>query len=195
MDENQKIAIAALPTLVVVMVPAYLALGRLLGPGWGWYTGFLFYWPICCILLPHKLIGWSGLRRLFRSCAMTPLRWTLIASPPVVAFAGRFVAHRPADQPLLWIAVAVINGTLEEVLWRGVYASLFPHSRLWGLVWQAVWFALWHAGPGLLSMGSQARILVAGAAFLGLALGWVSWSSGTIRWTVASHVLAGLLQA
>jgi hypothetical protein len=41
----------------------------------------------------------------------------------------------------------LVMGTLEEVLWRGVYLELFPRSARWGVVWPSVFFALWHFAP------------------------------------------------
>jgi membrane protease YdiL (CAAX protease family) len=91
--------------------------------------------------------------------------------------------------------VAAINGVLEELLWRGCYTGLFPDHAGWGVAWPSVWFAVWHVAPGSLLAGSEAMRLVAGAALLGCAFGWVAWRTGSIRWTAASHVLAGLIQA
>ncbi len=90
------------------------------------------------------------------------------------------------------VAMALVNGTLEEVLWRGVYPALFPRSPGWGYLWPTLWFALWHAAPGSVAEG-PAWQLVAGAALFGAALGWVAWRTRSIRWTVLSHVLAGLV--
>jgi membrane protease YdiL (CAAX protease family) len=97
--------------------------------------------------------------------------------------------------PLLWAVTALANGTLEEVLWRGVFAKLFPRSILWGVLWPAGWFAIWHLAPGTLSMADRVGILVVGATGLGVTMSWVAQRSQSIRWTALSHALASIIQA
>jgi len=83
----------------------------------------------------------------------------------------------------------------EEVLWRGVYSVHFADSVRWGVAWPTLWFALWHFAPGWVALGSRAWVLVAGAAVFGLTMSWVAYKTRSIRWTIASHFLAGVVQA
>jgi len=62
--------------------------------------------------------------------------------------------------------MTLMNSFWEEVLWRGVYITLFPDSRWWGIVWPTVWFALWHYAPGSVSPLADVRMLMIGAGVL-----------------------------
>ncbi|MFQ5789717.1 MAG: CPBP family intramembrane glutamic endopeptidase [Acidobacteriota bacterium] len=197
MSSKQKIALGALPLLVVTMLGVYRLATWLLGPHLAWYAGFWVYWPLWCVMFPWWMLGWRRLRGLFRHGRMPAVAWAVVILPPAVAFVGRFLMGASpvaARAPVAWIAMSFVNGTLEEVLWRGVYVELFPGMKLWGLFWPTLWFALWHFAPGSVSMGPGAWVLVAGAALFGAAMGWVALRTRSIRWTVISHVLAGLVQ-
>jgi hypothetical protein len=188
--------VLAAPILVVAtMIPVYQASEAWFGSKLGWYLGFLVYWPLWCVLFPLWAVGWAGIRTALRSRRTPPWAWLLLSAPPLMALAGRGVVGDGSGEPLLWILMAVGNGILEEVLWRGVYAVHFPDSVLWGVAWPTLWFALWHIAPGQVSMGSRAWVLVSGAAVFGLAMAWVAHKTGSIRWTILSHFLAGVVRA
>jgi hypothetical protein len=194
MTRGQWIAVAVPPVLVATMAGVYRTATLWLGAEWAWYAGFLVYWPLWCIALPIRLLGWPRLKGLQRPRRMPALAWLVVAAPPLVALAGRIAGADGAERAALWCAVALVNGVCEEVLWRGVYIGLFPGRLRLGLLWPAVWFGAWHLAPGAVVLGSGAWALAGAAALLGLAYGWVAQRSGTIRWTAVSHCLAGLAQ-
>ncbi len=195
MNSRQKLAIIGLPLVVASMLPVFYLTGRCFGPERGWYAGFLVYWPLWCVLFPCAVLGPRSIARLFRPTRMSCVAWGLVACPPIVSLAGRVFTTGASSSFLLWLLIALVNGTLEEVLWRGVTTTLFPASFLWGVVWPSVWFGIWHLAPGMLSLPSHVWQLVAGSLLLGLALGWVAHRTRSILWTVLSHVLAGVAQA
>jgi len=47
------------------------------------------------------------------------------------------------------IPVAIINGTYEEILWRGLYVKIFPNKVMLGLIYPTIGFAIWHISPQL----------------------------------------------
>jgi membrane protease YdiL (CAAX protease family) len=88
--------------------------------------------------------------------------------------------------------IALVNGSLEELLWRGAYVSVFPESWFFGLFYPAIGFAVWHFAPQAVFPsrapgGNLALVVVAG--LVGLMWGWVALQSGSILWTTVSHVL------
>jgi len=194
-DKSQVIATIAAPFVLLTMWPVYRFTGQWWGDEWGWYAGFLVYWPVWGVVFPLSMLGWKRCTALFWRRKMTSLAWTLVALPPVMALIGKHMGMEESDQLLLlWIPMTLINGALEELLWRGVFTALFPRSVFWGILWPTLWFALWHFAPGMLSMGERVWILVTGAAVLGLVFGYVVHSTGSIRWTTLSHILAGIVQ-
>ena len=86
---------------------------------------------------------------------------------------------------LAWL-IAVVNASLEELFWRGVYIRLFPGRLVAGFLYPAALFALWHVSPT--SVRGSAAVLVSAAAYLGLAYGWIAYRTGTIRYTVLAHI-------
>jgi membrane protease YdiL (CAAX protease family) len=195
MTRKQKLAVFAGPCVLVSMFPVYQALGTWLGPIWGWYAGFLVYWPIWCIAAPLIFLSRRELLALFRRAPVRRTAWVLLLLPPVMAVVSRLVPGGQSHSTVLWLCTAIINGGMEEIFWRGLYVKLFPSSFMFAVIWPSFWFAAWHIASGSLSMPGEIWLLVLGAALLGLVYGWIVYTSRSIRWTVVSHILAGIAQA
>ncbi len=195
MNFRQRIGTAAAPAVVVSMIPVFRLLGHALGNRRAWIAGILVYWAVWCVALPLLLLGGREVKRLFARGRMTWLAWLVVALPPLVSLIGRFFGFRQSTYALAAsIALALVNGTMEELLWRGVFTGLFPDSVFWGVLWPSFWFGLWHSAPASVNRTPvEAVQLVVAAMFLGLAMGWVAHSSRSIRWTALSHALAGAL--
>lgn len=196
---QQLTLIAAPPILLATTSAVYQAAAARLGKRLGYLVGFVFYWGGWCILLPLAAVGPDGLRRMFAQArpTRTPawLRLVLLLGPVVAPFLGTFRREAKQAGPQVLAASALfglVNGTLEEVLWRGTYTTAFPDSKLWGYLYPSVWFGLWHLAPQTVfpSKGRGGALAFAlMAIFLGLSWGWVAQEMGSIRWTVAAHTL------
>ena len=190
--------VLALSTLAVFRMAVPLA-----GEGPGHVIGFAFYWVFGGVALPLALIGRDGYAVLF---ARRPVRWTvalvaasvLLALPVAFGFLFVFPSLFPVDSGgvLLGIAAyALVNGTLEEVFWRGIFARRFPRNAWLGVLYPATAFALWQLVPwSVFPMWPHLpAVAILGVALpTGLLYNWVAWRTGSIRWTVASHVLTNL---
>lgn len=92
--------------------------------------------------------------------------------------------------------VALINGPLEEIAWRGGFLTRFAERPRLGFALNLVLFTAWH-GPLLLSHGIAFDGgwlgLVGGAAALGLAWSWIAWRTGSVFWVGLAHVLTNAL--
>lgn len=91
---------------------------------------------------------------------------------------------------LLSVGIAVLNGTAEELLWDGLYAAVFSERWDLGVAYPTIAFSLWHLAPQTFhppSMGSGPFLL--SALLIGLCWGLVAWRTGTVRWTIVSHVM------
>jgi uncharacterized protein with FMN-binding domain len=146
MDGKKKIAIFALPVLTITMIGVFQAAKHLLGLKLAWYAGFWIYWPVWCVLYPSLMIGWRKMRDLFKHRNLTVSGWILMVFPPLMALVGNFLfvqKEQAASGDIVYILISFGNGIFEEMLWRGVYTTLFPDRKLWAVIWPSLWFALW----------------------------------------------------
>jgi uncharacterized protein len=155
LSRNQIALLIAPWLLVATTYLAYQLLERRFGKKRIYLGGFLFYWILWCMLFPLALLGPQTLVRLFR-CVHSPFGhpWWLgafcLIAPPLVAFVFLFPkAMRKASVKLMLVSalLAIVNGPLEEVLWRGAYLTLFPGQFWLALLYPSVGFALWHLAP------------------------------------------------
>lgn len=88
--------------------------------------------------------------------------------------------------------VALINGPLEEVAWRGAFLTRFAEKPRLGFGLNLALFTAWHAPLALshgISFDGGWPALVGGAAALGLIWSWIAWRTGSVFWTSLAHVL------
>jgi membrane protease YdiL (CAAX protease family) len=174
------------------------------GPKIGYFAGFVFYWVVWGLLFPLWILRSQELLALFRDVypRLGKPAWlgvVLLALPPLLAGTTVF----PVKLPLAsWSVIlgsaglALVNGTLEEVLWRGLYVRRFTGRIVLGYLYPALGFAFWHLAPQAvhpITMPGGVAAFIAGALFFGLCWGWVAWRTGSIRWAVVSHVLTDFL--
>ena len=193
---SRRIAELAIgPSVLASMLPAFLVLSRRLGKRRAWYAGLALYWATWCAAVPLMLAGREGIREMLRPARRDPVAAMLVALPPLVsALGGTAVGGAgPRRESAALACTAFANGLGEEVLWRGLFAVRHPDGWWGPVIWPSVWFGAWHLAPGTAAADAR-RVprLVAGAFVLGLAYGTAARRTGSIRWTVASHTLAGL---
>jgi uncharacterized protein len=147
--------------LIATTYVAYNGFVGLFGFRTGYFLGFLFKWGIWCIVVPLWLLGRRGVMDLFRSTSPRVgrpawLGWTLLALPLVVGYGYAFPRVLPMATlalVLLSAGIALVNGTLEEVFWRGTYARTFPGDPVRAWLYPSVGFGLWHLAPQSVSTG------------------------------------------
>jgi uncharacterized protein len=171
-----------------------------LGERWGYLTGFVFFWVVWCIALPVGLLGWNGVRRLFR-----PVRprlpqpgwlWAaLLALPVIGGFATVWIPALPTVTLAavgLAVLIGTVNATCEEIVWRGLYAELFAGRWFAGWLYPALAFTLWHISPAAATGGRNVSFWF-GVALIGLVFGWVAYRTASIRWTTLAHILVNAM--
>ena len=204
----KRIAVAASAFLAPLSVYAVLASTHHLGLYVSFSLGYGLYWFGWCIIFPIWIVGVRRLREVLapvRREAIQPvwLAALLFIVPIMLSFflAGPFEAERSRFPESAWLMMAVAipmaiwNGLLEELLWRGTYLTLFRENRSMGIVFPAVTFGAWHLGPFLAEQAwdpGVAAVLVGGGALLGLCWNWLSYRSGSIRPAVLSHIAANV---
>jgi hypothetical protein len=198
-DVQQIMLILAPPVLILSTHRVFTTLKRQLPPHRTYLFGFVFYWVVWCILFPWAMLGVTGLSQLFVLTAQPlgepPLIGLAVLVLPVLAapfFTGmlRQWGSQRLAVVLVSLLFAAVNGAGEEILWRGVFVSVFPENILWAYIYPAIAFGLWHLSPQVVHPAEGGALKFAfSAIFLGLAYGWVAYSTGSILLTTISHVL------
>lgn len=192
--------LAAPPLLLGSTRLAFRRLGARFGLRRGYFGGFALYWLGWCAALPLAALGPRRARALLRPApppSRRPTRgeWLALALPPLLAYTTAFPRALRQASPrvvLASAALALVNATAEEVLWRGAYQARFAGRPVAGYLYPAAGFAAWHLAPQALvpsRLPGGAASFVAGAGLFGLLWGGVAARTGSIRWTLASHAL------
>jgi uncharacterized protein len=201
LPRSKDVALMLLPPLLLASTTAgYRVFAARLGPRWGYFAGFLSYWGVWALLVPLRVVGRWGLRELFRGGrpSLGQPRWiglTCLLLPPLLGYSYAFPRQRRTATPTIVLAsagLALVNGTLEEVLWRGLYATVFPNRLILGYLYPTIGFAVWHVAPQTVVPSPYpggTLSFVGSGAVVGLLYGWVAWRTRSIRWTTVSHVL------
>src|SRR4051812_3658497 len=198
-ERRRTVLLCTPPLLLVSTLAAFHGFASLLGARRGYFAGFLFYWLFWCLAVPIALLGWARVGTLLRGTA--PLRRQGIAIllalvlPVTLVYVYEFPRVVGAATPAILMgsaALALVNGALEELLWRGAFLVLLPDRRILGYLYPSVGFALWHFAPQSIfpnrAPGGSVS-LVAVSLLLGLVWGFVARHTGSIRWTTIAHIL------
>ncbi|MHA2050974.1 MAG: CPBP family intramembrane glutamic endopeptidase [Promethearchaeota archaeon] len=203
---SRKGSLLLLPLLLLISTALiFFLFSQWLGKELGYILGFIFYWAVWCIMVPILLLGKSNFLSLFRG--EVPLfqkkNWlpiTLLLATTVGAFLMFFLPNittTPLAIIMIGIPVAIINGTCEEIFWRGLFVKKFPNRPLLGMIYPTVGFALWHLSPQIVfpSEGGLVGIVIfiVSTFFLGFCYAWVSFRTNSIKWNAFSHSLNSIL--
>lgn len=96
---------------------------------------------------------------------------------------------------MIIILISLINGTLEEIFWRGLYLIHFRHNTKIAIIFSSIVFGLWHLS--LLSLkGIQYKggfiTLVGGALFMGFVWSFIAQKTGSIFYTITAHIAVNI---
>ncbi|MBE7732714.1 CPBP family intramembrane glutamic endopeptidase [Devosia faecipullorum] len=171
---------------------------------WDSRAGYLFsmtaYWLLFCL----PVIGLYALPNNDGRLFSEKLPWRdwwiiaiLLAQVGIVAIVNFAPNTTMLTSGGMWLAllIALINGPLEEIAWRGGFLGTFrdrPRLGFW-LSW--VLFSAWHL-PLAFSAGvvfeGGAMALVGGAAGLGLLWSWIAWRTGSVFYVALAHMLTNI---
>ena len=174
----------------------------LLSPQWGYLSGFIFYWVYALAFILYI----TGLNRakwksMLGGSKNHPRAFILQALAFVPVVGVFFISFLPninqlsLSAAILLVVMAIVNGLIEEVYWRGLYLLEYKNDWRIGLLAATLLFAVWHISlwfsKGMLYQGGFGA-LVGGALIMGLLWAWVTRSVGNIRACVAAHILVNL---
>jgi membrane protease YdiL (CAAX protease family) len=198
MNNKQKITIIAPLILIGVMYPIFQWSSGALGKTIGWYLSLVLYWLTWGGAFPWLMIGKENIKKIIRPQRINTTIFFLVLFPLVMAALYKLIPGMEYEKPSTWILLLQLstcfgNGFFEEVLWRGMYMSLFPESIMFRIVWPSIWFALWHYAPGSVSAVGNVAGLMIGSGLMGFYLSLLAKKTGTIWWTILAHTIGGII--
>jgi len=201
MNKRQFVILCAAPILCIAMLLFIPLLTNKIGKTGGYVVGFCIYWFVFCLPVSlYSCNGPHGLKEVYsqRTDIKTSERvlWYLIAFMPCVAtFFVVFKNFAPiAGFQVLVIALlyALINGTIEELFWRGIFNKIFNHNIFLSYIYPTIFFGIWHISlyfaKGMVYQGGFLP-LVGGAFFMGLLWGWVAYKTKSIGIVTVAHII------
>jgi len=192
--------LVAPPVLVVTMYIAFQQLTAELGFPLGYLVAFALYWGGWCLAVPIAVLGSHRVLELFRSgdsrfaqlgIKVQVLLWWPVVFPLTFAFLPR-IATASTAIVLASVAVGMIIGVTEELLWRGVYVSLFADNIWLNTIYPSVAFGLWHLCPLSVLPSRYPGGAISFAVYsiaLGLSYAHCARQTRSIWWCTVSHCL------
>jgi membrane protease YdiL (CAAX protease family) len=179
--------IAAFPLLAL----AFYVGTRKLSPFWGYGMAMAFYW--FAVLVP--LIIWRGGFRKARCGVVLPslplMILNLLPIAVVAAVAILAFAQNPLPVGIIGavLTAALINGTLEELFWRGtlLHNDATPGAQAGQLVLFTGWHVALLTASGIVLTGGPLALL-GGAAAAGLLWTWARMQTGAIGFGILCHI-------
>jgi membrane protease YdiL (CAAX protease family) len=191
-------SIAVFPITLAVFRAATTALGS----KWGYLAGLAVYWlytlSITWIVAGKEkryLVGILGGEAASRQ--RLPIGLAALLPVPAV-FLISFLPHigrlSPATGAVVLLA-AVLNGSIEEIYWRGLYLKEYGHSLPVGLGLSTLLFTTWHFSlwnaEGIVYQGGLPA-LMGGAFVMGLLWSFVSRSVKNIKMCLLAHIIVNI---
>lgn len=187
---NWRLALGVLVGLPV-LAAVFWGLTRLLPPLAGYLAGFAVYW----LAIGAAVLGTTTAadRRHLTTYRPPGRVLGLMGFVPVVVLAWVAMGSLQTVTLPPWLfgliaLAALVNGTLEELFWRG---AMLPRPDREGLAVSLGLFTLWHLAPlfaaGVILPGGPLA-LVLGALVLGAIFTALRARTGTLGAAIASHV-------
>jgi len=93
---------------------------------------------------------------------------------------------------ILALVFGMINGTLEEMFWRGNFNKIFNDHLIWAYLYPSLFFGIWHialfSAKGIVYQGG-AGSLVGGSLFMGLLWGLAAYKTKSVKIVTAAHII------
>ncbi len=188
-----RAAAISIACLVPVFAVAFYVLTRTMTPIWGYFAALGVYWVALIVLLVRY---WPDYRP--NLSWRLPALWIWVAQAVMLAGVAVAAALALSAQPAalaylpLIAVIALTNGTLEELFWRGV---LLPAPQARDAALALALFVGWHlallAATGVHVTGGALGLL-GGAFFGGLLWTMARLQTGTVGFGIVAHVLLNL---
>jgi membrane protease YdiL (CAAX protease family) len=167
---------------------------RLASQRWAWLAPTLAYWVSMMVAIA---VSSAPLSAWFAAPA-GPWGWAGLAigigAAHLSFLALNLRALRSSTAVAVWLLFALINGSLEELFWRGLVLHGLGGWAPWAaVVVTSLLFAVNHPITfGRVSPSLRHPVTVVAAFCMGLGWSWVSLQTGSLLWPVVGHVLTNL---
>jgi len=174
--------------------------GRFLGKKAGYLVGFIFYWVCWCLLFPLVMMDQDEVLALVKPAwpikggrAWPDLIYLLI--PLIFAFGYAFPKALKKATPGIMLTsflLSVVNASLEEFLWRGLYYEWLKSLPVLYVLISSFGFSAWHLSPQILfpNKAPGGRLSFLAFAFvLGILFSLVVIHTGSIFAVIICHIL------
>jgi membrane protease YdiL (CAAX protease family) len=195
-----KIIAILLPiALLITTGLAFYLLSKRFGSKRGYFLGFLFYWIVWCLFVPTIFLTRQEFKSLFEFnvykfteerfinllCLIIPLLFAYVYAFPKALKSTTFKII------LLSMALALVNATMEELLWRGFYLKLLGSDKWLYVLTSSFGFGIWHFTPQLVfpnkAPGGQFSFVVF-AIILGIFFSIVVFNTKSILMVSICHI-------
>jgi len=186
------------------VLPLTLFIFQFLPAAWPFSTIYVsamsIYWIILFCLLT-LISQFKPIRYIISILSLQPTRSLLkwVAFLPVLGVL--FIAFLPTIARisvfsfLLVLCMAVVNGTIEEVFWRGAYIIEFPKNWVVGFGLSTLLFTAWHISlwylPNIQYHGGFGA-LVGGAFIMGVLWSYIARKVNAVRFGIYAHILVNI---
>lgn len=198
--QQKKRFLFFLPFLLITTAIAFYLLVELLGKQQGYFCGFLFYWLFWCITIPFLLLGKKPFADLFKThqpiFGKQKIRNLIFLIVPLVFVYGyefpKVIKQTDTIIIIASFALALINATAEEILWRGTYLKMLGKDSQTYILISSFGFAIWHFAPQIIYTNQQPGGVISFVAFafiFGLLFSTVVKNTGSIFLTMVAHIL------
>lgn len=191
----QKTLLVATPLIVLLLIYLFPALTHSLGRSRGMAIALAIYWGAVCFGFGLTIIGPRNLKCLYtRPKTANALNLALAILPVMLVFFAAFLPITATLTPrilLLATLFAIINGTAEELFWRGAFIRHFSQDARYAVAYSLVLFTTWHIALALIKGANYqggALALIGGAAIMGLLWGILAWRTKSVYLSTLSHI-------
>ncbi len=201
MNQKQRVLIWSAPVLCISMLLLMPFLTANMGKTTGYVTGFCIYWFLFCLPVSVYCSGdFRRLREIYRqksdiTARMKTIYYFIALIPCIATFFAVFKNIAPiAGLQVLNLALVfgMINGTLEEMFWRGIFNKIFNDHLIWAYLYPSLFFGIWHIAlflaNGIVYQGGGST-LVGGSLFMGCLWGLVAYKTKSVKLVTAAHII------
>ena len=174
----------------------------ILSPKWGYLFGFGVYWAYALsitLILTTKEKRY--LRSILRTSSNIKYRFLFNAAALLPVPGIFFISFLPnagrlsLQTGILVLVVAILNGVIEEIYWRGLYLKEYDSSLLIGFILSTFLFTTWHFSlwyaKGIAYQGGLFA-LVGGALIMGMLWSFISRKVKSIKICIIAHIIVNI---